>query len=283
MSTSETDVRTCYRHPRREAPLSCTRCGNPICLEDAIDAPVGYLCPDCAEQPKRVQQAHRAAARAEDPLVSKVFIGIMVALWLAEPVLRSTANFSLLQEGGLFGPAVAAGDWYRIITSGFLHSPISQGIRGLMHIGFNGYLLFLLGQMLERDLGPSRYLPLFLGGLFGGGIGALVLSYTSLTIGASGAVFGLMGAAMVGYKRRGINPLQTQVGSLVLLNLVFTFAIPNISIGGHIGGLAGGALVGLAIFYLDGARAKLGLAVGWAVAFALGVLALVVGIAGPPF
>lgn len=276
LSASETDVRTCYRHPRREAPLSCTRCGNPICLEDAIDAPVGYLCPDCAAQPKRVQRAHRAVARAENPVVTTGMIAVMVIVYVVGGVLRQTSGIGLVQEGGLFGPAVAAGDWYRIVTSGFLHG-------GLIHIGFNCYLLYLLGQMLERGLGTSRFVPLFLGGLFGGGIGALLLSYGNLTIGASGAVFGLMGAAMVGYRRRGINPMQTQIGSLVMLNLVFTFLIPNISIGGHLGGLAGGALVGYAVFYLDGDRAKQGVIAAWGLAAILAVVSVVVGITGPPW
>lgn len=133
------------------------------------------------------------------------------------------------------------GEWYRMITSGFLHF-------GLVHIGFNMYLLYVLGQMLEPSLGRVRFLLVYLAGLLGGSAGALLLSDpTAISAGASGAVFGLMGLAFVGYYLHGANPLNTSIGTLLMLNLVITFLFPRISIGGHLGGAAAGALCALVV------------------------------------
>jgi membrane associated rhomboid family serine protease len=155
-------------------------------------------------------------------------------------------------------------------TAGFLHG-------SLIHVGFNGYLLWALGNMLEPAMRTSRYLATFFAGLFGGSAGALLLSYDALTIGASGAVFGLMGAAMVGLRARGINPWSTSIGTLLILNLVFTFFGGNISIGGHLGGLAGGLVAGWIVFRADRRLRTPG---AWAVAILLGVVAVAAGVFG---
>ncbi len=261
--------RVCYRHPDRHAPLSCTRCGRPICLDDAIDAPVGFLCPDDAETPRRQQQAARSMARLERPPTTYGVVGLIIAIYLGQRIgLVSVRDFAL------FGPAVAAGEWWRVLTSGFLHA-------NLLHIGFNGYLAFQLGRMLEAPMGSSRLLAVYLAGLFGGSAGALLLSYNALTIGASGAVFGLMGAALVGLRRAGVNPWTSQIGSLVILNLVFTFVIPNVSVGGHIGGLAAGAAAGWVVFRVprgDGAANLV-----WIVTGVVAVLSVAVGVIGWSF
>jgi membrane associated rhomboid family serine protease len=136
---------------------------------------------------------------------------------------------------------VAAGDWWRPITSGFLHANI-------IHIGFNMFLLFQLGMLLENAIGRVSYATLYFTALLGGSFLVLVLDPNSATLGASGAVFGLMGAAFVGLRSRGIDPFSTGIGSLIVLNLVFTFALPGISIGGHIGGLVAGAASGWLLF-----------------------------------
>ena len=232
---------SCYRHPDRPAPISCTRCGRPICVDDAIDAPVGYLCPECAEQPANVRRAHRRVSSAQSARATMVLLGVIGVVFLGQMGTQLGNGLSeLVLRGGLFGPAVQAGEWWRVATSGFLHS---DGF--ILHILFNGYLLYQLGGMLEPGVGTSRFLALFTGGLFGGSAGALLLSWGGLTIGASGAVFGLMGAAMVLLRRRGINPWRTGIGTLVIINLVFTFVASGVSIGGHVGGLLGGALVAL--------------------------------------
>ena len=254
---------TCYRHPDREAPLRCTRCDRPICLEDAVDAPVGFLCPDDAQQSARVRRVTAGASGT----VTKTLTGVLVAIY----VLQQIGLGDLTVRGLTFGPLVAEGEWWRLVTGGFLHG-------GLLHIGFNGYLLYQLGMMLEPALGRSRFLAIYSAGLAGGSAGVMLLSWGAPTLGASGAVFGLMGAAMVLLRRRGINPWQTSIGSLVILNLVITFVIPQVSIGGHVGGLIGGAVAAATLAAADGRTSS---ASPWGVAIALMALAYWAGVAGP--
>ncbi len=130
------------------------------------------------------------------------------------------------------------GDWYRLVTAGFLHF-------GVVHIAFNMYLLFMLGQMLEPSLGRVKFLLVYMAALLGGSAGSLLLDGGGFAGGASGAVFGLMGLAFVGYYLHGANPLNTSIGTLLMLNLFITFAFPGISVGGHLGGAAAGALCAL--------------------------------------
>lgn len=196
-------------------------------------------------------------------------LGLIVLAFVA-----TLAQPELADRGVLFGPAVAAGEWWRTITSGFLHA-------GLIHIGFNGYLLYLLGRMMEPGIGSVRFGAIYAGGLFGGSLGALILTWSTPTLGASGAVFGLMGGAMVGLRRRGIDPWRSSIGTLVLFNLAFTFLVPGISIGGHVGGLIGGALASLPIFALDrGTERGVGTGLGIAVAIGLAAAAILAGSAG---
>lgn len=156
------------------------------------------------------------------------------------------ARFALL--GGALdgtGGLIATGDgsavlstgneWYRLITSGFLHY-------GIIHLAFNMYILFILGNMLEPALGRIKFTAIYFASMLGGSAGALLLEPNGLAAGASGAVFGLLGAATVGMWHQGINPFSTGVGRLLLMNLAFTFLWPNISIGGHLGGVIAGSV-----------------------------------------
>ena len=133
------------------------------------------------------------------------------------------------------------GEWWRIISAGFLHF-------GLLHIAMNMLLLWQLGHLLESALGRGRFALLYFASLVGGSFGALLLSPNALTGGASGAVFGLMGAATVALWHRGVNPMQTGIGTTLIINLLITFTIPGISIGGHLGGVIVGAGVGFIMF-----------------------------------
>jgi membrane associated rhomboid family serine protease len=136
---------------------------------------------------------------------------------------------------GLAGEGVAHGQWWRIITGGFLHE-------NLLHIAFNMWVLYYLGAMLEPALGRLRFGAIYFVSLLTGSLGALLVSPHSITVGASGAVFGLMGAAAVEMRARQIPLMQSGVGGLIAINLIISFSIPGISWGGHIGGLLGGAL-----------------------------------------
>lgn len=138
---------------------------------------------------------------------------------------------------GLNGGFVADGEWYRLITSGFVHY-------GLLHIAMNMYALFQLGLVLERSMHRVNYAALYFAALLGGSAGALLLDPNALTAGASGAVFGLFGAVAIALHRRGVNVMRTSIGPVLVINLLITFAVPGISKGGHLGGLAAGVAVG---------------------------------------
>jgi membrane associated rhomboid family serine protease len=230
--------------------------------------PVGMRCPECAKQRTKV---HNMRTMSGDPRVTVGIIIVCVVAFLASGNIgignagggRLTADFAL------FGPAVSDGEWWRLVTGGFLHA-------GLIHIFFNMYLLWILGQMLEPMLGSGRFLALYLTALLWGSFGALLLTPDAHTVGASGAVFGLMGATAVELRARGINPFQTDIGMLIIFNLGLSFVLSGISIGGHIGGLVGGALAGMALGYADRRRNRL---LGYAACAALMVVAVVGAVA----
>lgn len=246
---------TCYRHPNRETAVSCSNCGRPICPDCMTPTPVGMRCPECARQRTRVVRNPTGdpSGRFGTFPATVVLIAINVVVYLIEiaagPGGLSNPGGKIAVDFGLYGPFVAEGEWYRLITGGFLHASI-------FHIGFNMLLLFFLGRLLEPALGTPRFLALYFASLLAGSFGALLLDPNALTVGASGAVFGLFGAGFLIARDRGMTGLATELGFLIVLNLAFTFGAHNISIGGHLGGLAGGALCALAI--LAGERGMLG-------------------------
>ena len=246
---------TCYRHPDRETGVSCSNCGRPICTDCMTPTQVGMRCPECASQKTKV---HTLSTLHAEPRVTYVLIALNVMAFVAGSMAGgglSGSGSSLFTAGALIGigatseglVGVAAGEYWRLLTGGFLHA-------GLLHIGFNMYVLYWLGTMLEPTLGHARFLALYLASLLAGSFGALLLSPQSFTVGASGAVFGLMGAAFILERARGMDPMQSGLGFVILLNLGLTFVIGNISIGGHIGGLVGGALAAVVITRLPRTR-----------------------------
>jgi membrane associated rhomboid family serine protease len=232
---------TCYRHPDRETGVSCSSCGRPICPDCMTSTPVGMRCPECARQRTKVRTA---ATITRDPQLTYVLIALNVIAYVAMASSGGTAGGrpgSVFANGALYGPAVEAGDWWRIVTAGFLHG-------GLLHLAFNMYFLYFLGTMLEPAIGKLRFALIYVVSLVGGSFGALLLSPDAPTVKASGAVFGLMGAAILAMRARGIDAMQSGLGITLLLNLAITFLIPGISIGGHLGGLAAGGIVGVLLF-----------------------------------
>jgi membrane associated rhomboid family serine protease len=264
---------TCYRHPSRETGVSCSNCGKPICPDCMTPTPVGMRCPDCAGQKQRV---HTLRSMHVDPIVTYVLIGINVLLFLGSGaggsfLTGSGSSSTVFRDLALWGPAIDLGhDYWRLVTAGFLHS-------GLLHIGFNMYILYWLGTMLEPSLGHVRFLALYFASLLAGSFGALLLSPNAVTVGASGAVFGLMGAAFVMQRARGMDPMQSGIGPVILFNLAISFVIPNISIGGHLGGLVGGAAAAFAMERLAARRP--GIALPVAACVAVGAIAVVAAIA----
>ena len=180
----------------------------------------------------------------------------------------------MVNDFALRGSAVADGEWYRIVTGGFLHA-------GPVHLLFNMFALYVLGSMLEPAIGTPRYVALYFASLLAGAFGALALTGAAEnTVGASGAIFGLFGAAFVIARGRGLDSIAGQIGLLLVINLALTFGIPGISIGGHLGGLAGGRSARLAI--VAGDRGMLGarrLAAELALIGAVGIVSIAGAIA----
>lgn len=236
----------CHQHPDRVAGVRCQRCERPICPSCMRQASVGFQCPDCARSGQQRVVHSRAAHsrqlfRGHDEVVAgKAIIGLNVAAFVLMALLSGdpySASGPVAREGVLFGPLVAHGEWWRIFTGAFLHA-------GIIHLGMNMLLLWFLSQELEPALGRARFVLLYVVALLGGSLGVLVVSPMSPTVGASGAVFGLMGALIVLQLRAKQSPWQSGIGGLVLINLAFTFMVPGISIGGHVGGLLAGAAAG---------------------------------------
>ncbi|WP_424888031.1 rhomboid family intramembrane serine protease [Streptomyces sp. XH2] len=238
----------CYRHPDRETGIRCTRCERPICPECMVSASVGFQCPACVAggsgtgHPPQATAPRTIAGGAQtaDPrLVTKVLLAVNVALWIA---VMATGD-GLLDGMELFGRAVLAGEpqgvaegqWYRLVTAVFLH-------QAPMHIAFNMLSLWWIGPPLEAALGRARYLALYLlSGLGGSALTFVVADPRQPSLGASGAIFGLLGATAVIMRRRGYD--MRPVAALLVLNLIFTFTWHNIAWEAHIGGLVVGAAV----------------------------------------
>lgn len=267
----------CYRHPNRETGVSCSSCGRPICPECMTPTPVGMRCPECSQQRTRVTRGAAGPGRYDSP-ATYVLIALNVVAFLAE-IATGAGGFSgtgswVISDFGLRGISVAGGEWYRLLTGGFLHA-------GLFHLGFNMFALFVLGRLLEPGIGTPRFLALYFASLFAGSLGVMLLADPiGLTVGASGAIFGLFGAAFVIARGRGLNEIANELGFLLVINLAITFGIPGISIGGHLGGLVGGLLCALLI--VAGERGVLGpkrLPVEILAMIAIGIVSIVAAIA----
>ncbi len=244
MSTAEPRLPTCYRHPDRETGLSCSECGRPICAECMTPAAVGIRCPDHAGSARRITAPHvvrRASRGTTEALVTKTLIAINVAVYLVGAEQGAGLNNpggTLFAKLWLDGPDVAHGDWWRLITAAFLHA-------NLIHIGFNMLALWWFGNAVEEYLGRARFIGLYIAAGLAGSAGALVTT-KGVTVGASGAIFGILGAmAVLEWAQTG-RLLGGNAMTLIAINLAIGVAYNttggNISIGGHIGGLIGGVL-----------------------------------------
>jgi membrane associated rhomboid family serine protease len=235
--------------------------------------PVGMRCPECASQRTKVVRGVGEASLLSSAPATFVLIALNAAAFLAEIATGSGGFYdisgsTLVFDFGLFGPLVSEGEWYRIVTSGFLHA-------GLIHIGFNMFALFFLGRILEPSIGTPRFLAVYVASLLGGAFGALLLDPNALTIGASGAIFGIFGATFVIARGRGFDAVASSIGIVLLINLALSVGASQISLGGHLGGLAVGLICGGAV--IAGDRGTLGerhLAAEMAVMVGVALLAL---------
>ena len=229
----------CYRHPGREAYVRCQRCERVICPDCQIEASVGFLCPECAggtpnQVYARARRARALAAGTARPTVSISLIAINVVVWLLQVLPGSTLTYDLF-----FAPLHLYSEPWRVITSGFAHSESN-----FLHLGLNMYSLYVFGQVLEPLLGRARFLALYLLSVLGGSVAVIWLSELNVPVlGASGAIFGLMGAYFVIMRKLGER--GGQLVGLIAVNLAFGFFVSTISWQAHVGGLIAGGLVGL--------------------------------------
>ncbi len=279
MATEErTDTMVCYRHPSQETAVTCSTCGRPICPDCMVFAAVGIKCPECAGRATGAQKTARrigtSAGQGTGAIVTKTLIGINVAVYLVQIAQANDirgVDGPLFENGVLFGPLVAEGEWWRLITSGFLHaSPI--------HLLFNMLMLWWFGAALETLLGRGRYIAIYLISILAGSAGALLVAPDSAVVGASGAVFGILGAGLVLERNR----IQVFGGSALLVvgfNLVLSFVLSYVSLGGHLGGLAGGVACILVLTQFGRRHAVYGRADVLTIAGLVGIAVISVAIA----
>ena len=250
----------CWWHPNRPTGVSCARCGRPACPDCLREAPVGFQCLDCVQIGQRQQRAQQrqynaagfgartiAGARpSERAIVTPVIIALNVLVYLITAVqAQSPLNNQLaplFSDWVLYPSAIGQqGEWWRLLTSGFLHF-------GPIHIAVNMLSLWMIGRDLEMLLGKVRFLAVYFISMLGGSAAVFVFSDPGAgTAGASGAIYGLLGALLVAVLRLKLNPGMV-IGTIVL-NLVITYAIPGISLFAHVGGLVIGAVAMVAILY----------------------------------
>jgi membrane associated rhomboid family serine protease len=279
----ETSVReTCYRHPSRETGVHCSSCGRPICPDCMTPTPVGMRCPECARQRTKMHSARTLST----PNVSATtaLIAINVIVFIVEAVMSgglarfATVSDSIFIHGALYAPSIATShEYWRLLTAGFLHASI-------LHLLFNMVSLYFLGVMLEPAIGRRWFVGIYGVSLLAGSLGALIAAPNTPTIGASGAVFGVAGAALIVMRARGISAWQTGLPLFLAINLVIGFQTAGISIGGHIGGLIGGMAAATVVVDLaERRRSELLAAAGLvALAAAAAVGAVIAAHAGMP-
>lgn len=253
----------CYRHSDRETYVSCVRCGRPACPDCLRSAAVGQQCVDCVREGNKGarQAAGRFGGKVTDkPVVTYTLVALCLLAYLAELAYNKTLDYGEM-IGGAYDPTihafvgVAVGDWYRLLTSAFLHELPGSGL-GLAHIIFNMWALIVVGPSLERVMGRVRFLTVYLGSALAGSVLLYIIAKPNApAIGASGAIFGLFGAWFVLARRMRLD--SRQVVLLIVLNLVITFVIPGIAWQDHVGGLIAGSALTAAFVYAPRANRTL--------------------------
>jgi membrane associated rhomboid family serine protease len=230
----------CYRHPNRASFVLCQRCGRTICADCQTQAPVGVHCPECVKEARQnaprgtpaLVRAARAAQSSSTPVVTYSLIGINLIVY----IIQWLSGDAVFEQFAYWPPLTATEPW-RMVTTMFLHSQ-----QFIPHVLLNMYSLFVIGPILEQTLGRGRFLALYLIAGFGGSVGVLLLAPNSIVVGASGAIFGLLGALFVIQRRLGGN--TTQLLIVIGINLVIGFVIPGLAWQAHLGGLLVGAGIG---------------------------------------
>lgn len=253
----------CVRHPDRPTGLACVRCGRPACPDCLREASVGYQCVDCVNEGMRTQRQPATVAGSRSALRRMIAVPVLIVLnvgvfvWTAIQAHSITNNVAsdAFQQGALVPAQVDIGEWWRLITSGFLHFG-SLGGYGPVHLIFNMFALYVLGRDLEPLLGWARFTAVYMLALLGGSASVMVFGepYAGVA-GASGAIYGLFGGIAVVVFRLKLS--LTPVLGLLAINIFLSVTLPGISLLGHLGGLVAGALVTAGIVYAPRERRNL--------------------------
>ena len=266
----------CYRHPSEETGVSCSSCGRPICTDCMTPTSVGMRCPECAREKTKVRTPSSISTGRVS--VTQGLIIVNVLFFLAETAgggaLANGGGGQVLNDLALRGPEIAhQHEYWRLLTGGFLHL-------GIFHILVNMLSLYFVGTVLEPAIGRLNFFSIYMASLFAWSFGALVFQPDVTTVGASGAIFGIFGALIVVAHNRGIPIWQSGLGIVLVFNLVLTFGISGISIGGHIGGLIGGLICGWLVLELAEKRRMPWLAVAGCALVGVLCIAGAIGVAG---
>ena len=273
----------CYRHPNRQTGVSCSSCGRPICPDCMTPTPVGMRCPECSRDRTKVKTARsvRAGGSLQRYSMTQILIAINVLVFVAETAtgtplggVSQSGVGTIYSHGALYGPYIHfLHQYYRLLTGGFLHD-------GLLHILFNMVFLYFVGPGLEAAVGRVNFVAIYFASLFAGSFGALLFQADIPTVGASGALFGLLGALIVIAYYRGISIWQSGLGLTLVINIVFSLSVNGVSIGGHLGGVVGGAICGwLYMELVDRRRMRPAFLVGCAIV-AVASIAAAIAVAG---
>ena len=243
----ETGYQTCYKHPDQQAGVICQRCDRPICPKCMHQASVGFHCPECTKQ--GAQKVYQGVASIyAKPILTQILIAVNVAIFVLGIALSGGDGVMdgasrMLYDFGLAAPFIYDGELYRLVTSGFLHA-------GIIHLAMNMWVLWIFGQAMEQMGSRQKFATVYGLSLLSGALGALLIDPDKLTVGASGAIFGLAGALMLAQRARGVPLSRSPLLMFLVINAVISVSIPGISFGGHMGGFLGGALAGWALYDL---------------------------------
>ncbi|MEU4442591.1 rhomboid family intramembrane serine protease [Actinosynnema sp. NPDC050801] len=268
------DLPVCTRHPDRATGLRCVRCDRPACPECLREASVGYQCVDCVNEGRAAVRRPRTFVGAEltqRMVVTPVLIALNVLMFVITAAqagsVAGNQRSALFEAFVMYTPSVAwDGEWWRLVTSGFLHF-------GLLHLALNMIALYVLGRDLEPVFGRLRFAAVYGVSLLGGGLAVYVFGgINTIVAGASGAVYGLMGAMLVAVLRLKLNPGPAL--GVIGLNVVLSFTLPGVSLLGHIGGLVVGALLTAGLVYAPSAKRN-----NWQAAAVVGAVVVLVVLA----
>jgi membrane associated rhomboid family serine protease len=266
----ESEETYCYGHPDTPTRLHCSRCDKPICGRCAVPAAVGQHCVWCVAEARKSAPKVRSVLRANAPVVYSIIV-INVLVWIAQNLTRTNTGIGgVTNTFDSFPPAIFAGEWWRLITPMFLHLELVQSF-GIFHIVMNMYVLAIFGPDLERAFGRVRFLSLYLIAGFMGNVASYAFGNCRVPgVGASGAIFGVVGALLVhAYRRRTSSAvLAAYMRNLIFfvgINLVIGFSIAGIDNLAHIGGLLGGAVLGAGLDVGPGERKNVGRQVATAI------------------